>query len=184
MGYRLNIPLLSVLLSLLLAACSDGERMRMEAILDEADSLNRAYIPLSDHDSLLTAAVCFYDRHGSHNDRLRAHYLLGCVYRDLGESPHALECYQAAVDAADTTEADCDYHRLMSVYGQMAILFHAQNLPSDEITMRQKAWRSAILAKDTFASIRCYETMMMPYYLLGDTDQVVNIIGMFYKLKC
>ena len=40
----------------------------------------------------------------------------GCVYRDLGESPHALESFHNAADCADTTSEDCDYRQLMLQY--------------------------------------------------------------------
>ena len=50
----------------------------MLAALDEADSLNRNYIPITS-DSLLREAVDFFDDHGTPNERLRAHYLLGCA---------------------------------------------------------------------------------------------------------
>ena len=43
------LPLLAVLL---LSACYSGQRREMLALLDEADSLNRAYAPLPS-DSLL-----------------------------------------------------------------------------------------------------------------------------------
>ena len=113
-------------LLLLLTAC-DGERGReMSALLDRADSLNRAYLPMTGGlDSLLRDAADYYDRHGSANEQMRAHYLLGCAYRDMGEAPAALQCYQDAVDRADTLSDDCDIRRLMSVYGQMAELYQA-----------------------------------------------------------
>ena len=63
--------------------------------------------------------VDYYDHHGTANERMRAYYLLGCVDRDLGEAPQALECYHDAVDCADTTAQDCDYKLLSRVYGQM-----------------------------------------------------------------
>ena len=82
----------------------------MSSLLDRADSLNRNYVPMTDGiDSLLLEAVEYYDRHGTPNQRMRAHYLLGCSYRDLDDAPQALHCYQDATDAADTLDSDCDY---------------------------------------------------------------------------
>ena len=69
---------------LLLIACGSSERGRMLAVLDEADSLNRNYIPFTT-DSVLKIAAEWFDSHGSANERVRAHYLLGCAYRDMGE---------------------------------------------------------------------------------------------------
>ena len=69
---------------------SSGRRSAMLAVLDEADSLNRSYVPITSDSLLKEASTCF-DHHGTPNERLRAHYLLGCAYRDMGEAPHAIE---------------------------------------------------------------------------------------------
>ena len=60
--------------------------------------------------------------------RLLAHYLLGRAYHDHGEAPMALQCYQDALDCADTLSTDCDYPQLARVYGQMAQIFYEQGL--------------------------------------------------------
>ena len=76
-----------LLLLLTLAACTnEADRQYYAGLMAEADSLNRHYISFTT-DSVMKDAVSFYDRHGSANERMRAHYLLGCVYRDLGEAP-------------------------------------------------------------------------------------------------
>lgn len=93
-----NITILSILFSLVLFSCHDGRRH--EATLQWADSLNRNYINIPS-DSQLVEAVAYYDRHGTPNERMRAHYLLGCSYRDMGEAPKALACYHDAADCAD-----------------------------------------------------------------------------------
>ena len=96
---------------------SSSRRTTMLAVLDEADSLNRSYIPITS-DSLLKEASDYFDSHGTPNERLRAHYLLGCAYRDMSEAPHAIETWQDAITCADTTAADCDYKSLGKVYSQ------------------------------------------------------------------
>ena len=64
----LKLIFLSWLL-LLLAACDGGRRQQMEALLDRADSLNRAYIHMMGGlDSLLSellACLCISLFHGS-----------------------------------------------------------------------------------------------------------------------
>jgi hypothetical protein len=52
--------------------------------------------------------VDFFDRHGTANDQLLAHYLMGRAYHEQGEAPMALQYYQQAAECADTTAADCD----------------------------------------------------------------------------
>ena len=86
-----NLVIVFALLLTLVCCTSEADRERMRALLDRADSMNSAYIPLTDGmDSLLLDATRFYDRHGDADQQMRAHYLLGCAYRDMGEAPAAL----------------------------------------------------------------------------------------------
>jgi len=164
------------LLGFLCLSCTTAEqRQRMAQVIAEADSLNRHYIPMT-CDSLLLQACHYYDRHGSSNERMRAHYLLGCAYRDMGEAPQALECYQDAIAAADTTAADCDYCLMMSINGQMAGLFHAQNLPQDELVCWQHYSKYAMKFGDKHEQIRGSGLLIRPYLLLKDTARVIKII--------
>jgi len=170
------LSLLLFLLGFLCLSCTTAEqRQRMAQVIAEADSLNRHYIPMT-CDSLLLQACHYYDRHGTPNERMRAHYLLGCTYRDMQQAPQALECYQDAIDAADTTAVDCDYRLMMSINGQMAELFHAQNLPQDELASLKAAQICALKEKDTLNYILSYELQMKAYYLLRDTNKVVETI--------
>ena len=41
-----------------------------------------------------------------------AHYVLGFAYRDMGDSPSDLRCFNEAVAVADTSDANCDIHQL------------------------------------------------------------------------
>ena len=138
-----------------------------------ADAANKCYDTLPS-DSLLREVVEFYDRHGTSNEQVRAHYLLGCAYRDLGEAPQALDCFHDAIDRAETTAADCDYRLLMSVYGQMANIFNRQNLPQDELEALERSGHFALLNKDTLNYIRSKELRLKAFDLLGDTSSVIR----------
>lgn len=153
----------------LVTSCGTGKRSNMERLLAEADSINRNYIPFTT-DSMMLDVVDYYDRHGTPNERMRAHYLLGCVYRDLGEAPHAVDCYLDAIAKADTTSADCDYATLGRVYSQMARLFHQQLLLSNEVNARQQASRSFLCAKDTFHAIYHQGMIAGVYVMLNERD--------------
>ncbi len=178
-----NLVLVFVLFLTLVCCTSEADRNRMDALLDRADSMNRTYIPMTDGiDSLLLEATRYYDRHGDANQQVRAHYLLGCAYRDMGEAPAALQSYQNAVDHADTMSSDCDYRRLMSVYGQMAELFHAQNLPSDEFAQKEKYGKYALLIGDTLLYIRNLELYVKPYFLMGDTMGMLKVVQQAHDL--
>ena len=104
-------------------------------------------------DTAFQEVVDYYDRHGNANQRLKAYYLMGCIYRDMHEAPMALQWYLDATEQADTLAADCDYLTLMKVYGQMADIYHSQLMPSEEI----EAYRH-------FS--KCAEMMDSTYYVI------------------
>lgn len=148
---------------------------RMYYYLLLADAANKCYDTLPS-DSILQEVTDFYDRHGSANEQVRAHYLLGCVYRDMGEAPQALDCYHTAICCADTTARDCNYRLLMSVYGQMAYVFHRQNLPHDELDALKKFSKTTLILKDTLEYIKGIEMTVRAYSILNDTIKVVELI--------
>lgn len=162
------------LLLLLFSSCGGGRRAAMLALLDEADSLNRNYLPVTG-DSLLKDAASWFDSHGSANERMRAHYLLGCAYRDKGEAPAALQSYNDAIDCADTTSADCDYRLLSRVHGQMGAVFIKEYLPTPALKEFEKACHFCHLIKDTLAYLLFEEAKIQSYYMLNERDSVISL---------
>ena len=165
-------PWLIYLLLLLLCACQ-GDRMRCE--LQRVDSLNSSDA-LLDTITTMPEVVDYFDLWGSANERMTAHYLLGCVFRDQDNAPMALRCYRDAVGYADTTATDCDYRRLSRIYGQMADLFNRQRAPRLEIEAGRKAVDYAWKAKDTLAAVIFYGSLCGPYHMLNDMDSVLIIL--------
>ena len=93
---------------------STADRMYHQLLL--ADACNRCYDTLPPA-GILREVADFYDRHGSANEQVRAHYLLGCAYRDLGEAPQALQCYQDAASLADgVTTLVCQAQWLVALW--------------------------------------------------------------------
>ena len=177
--------LLTVIAILLAFACctTEAERNRMSALLDRADSMNRAYIPMTDGiDSLLLEATHYYDRHGTANEQMRAHYLLGCAYRDKGEAPAALQSYQDAVDRADTLSSDCDDALLARVYGQMAQVFYRQGLYKEQLRHTKQSSKFAWMGKDTLAALMSYEQESQAYRLLNVQDSMLFVCESVAKL--
>ena len=127
-------------------------------------------------DSEALALVEYYDRpwHRA-NDQMLAYYLLGRAHADMGEAPQAIEAYQTAVERADTTDKDCDLYVLSAVYGQMAEVFEAQNLPEDEIESLNKYCHYSWLNGDTLYAIDGYRALECPYFLLGKYDKILEV---------
>lgn len=151
---------------------SKAQKMRYELLCHKA--MNKACITFTS-DSVMKEVVDYYDNYGSANERMLANYVLGCVYRDMHETPMALEYYNKATEQADTTAADCDYGTLYRVYSQMGFLFSKQYLPYQELNAFDKAEKYAYLAKDTLNAIINYQNKGDAYGYLGKKDSVIAI---------
>lgn len=151
---------------------SKSQRIRHALLL--ADAQNKVYIDFTT-DSAMIAVADYYDHHGTRNEQMRAHYLLGCTYRDMGDVPMELQCFLDATEKADTTDKDCDFHTLAAVYGQIANLYHSQYLPLEELKALGMCERMAGMDNDTLGAIKAYELQLRAYYLLHNNDSVLSI---------
>ena len=143
--------------------------------LQKAQAQNLAYVDFQT-DSVLRIVARFYDSHGTPNDRLRAHYLLGCAYRDLHEAPLALLAWEDAITAADTLSPTCDYATLFRVYGQMADVYFRQLMPEKQLEAQQQFCHYALLAGDTLYYISGLLKKNDAYLALGDTSAIYRNI--------
>ncbi len=130
------------------ARMSKGQRMRYELL--RADAQNKNFVKFTT-DSVLKAVVSYYDSHGTPNERMRANYLLGRAYYDMGETPLALKYYHEAADCADTTQIDCDYKLLSRVHGQMGRLLLDHDALRNALDELEKAAVFSLRCKDTIA---------------------------------
>lgn len=155
-----------------LAACDGGRRERLQ--LEELERQNRAD-SLMTNDSLALALTNYFDRHGTPNEQLRAYYILGRTYADVGEAPRAIEAYNTAADRADTTAADCDYKTLSRVFAQMSDVYYCQGLYREELNSNQCAIRYGFLAADTLAVLLTYAQQMDTYKRLMKPDSMLYV---------
>lgn len=179
MKKKKSILLLYVVVCIL-SGCSH-DRIIFEHVLNQAEKQNADYDSITNLDSIKLAVEYFYE-HGSANEQVRAYYLLGCAYRDMGEAPQALEYYQKAVENADTTQSDCDYRRLAKVHAQMANLFYQQQLPYEQLAELELQQRCAYLAKNYLSAINAIEHKAGVYELLNQIDSVIQIKQSVYQL--
>lgn len=159
---------------LLLAACSVGRRGEMLAQLEELERQNRADSVMQ-NDSLARTLTEYFDSHGSPNERMRAHYILGRTYADMGELPEALEAYNDAAECADTTSSVCDYYTLCRVYSQIAALFYKQNLLDDNLRCLDLSIAYALKANDSIAAINSYGQKLGAYDRRHITDSIISV---------
>ena len=162
------------LLVIVLASCSgDGSQMRQQ--LEELERQNRADSVMT-NDSLAEHLVKYFDRHGTPNERMRAHYILGRTYTDMGEAPRAVDAYLDAASQADTTAADCDYRTLSAVYSQMADVLHRQLLLSDEIEARKHSYHFAVLNGKPIIALSEKKLSASAYILLNKRDSAEMLL--------
>ena len=164
----------AVLLLALTCCTTEADRIRMRAGLDSINMRNRNDLPFTVSD--VQPYVDFFDEQGTSNDRLLAHYLLGRAYHEHGEAPMALQCYQDAVECADTLSTDCDYPQLARVYGQMAQVFYEQGLYRQQLSHEQQSVRFAWKGKDTLLALRNHEQEFFAYKGLGMNDSAIKVI--------
>lgn len=162
------------LLLVLMGCTTADDRARMRVGLDSINVRNRTDQPFTIQD--VEPYVQFFDNHGTPNDRLLAHYLLGRAYNEAGEAPMALQCYQDAADCADTTAKDCDYSQLSRVYGQMAEVFYHQGLYQEQLQTTKVSVRCAWKGGDTLAALMNYEQESFAYKSLGMQDSALVVI--------
>ena len=155
--------------------------MQYAKVLDRAEQQNAHYDSITNFDSI-KLAVEHFDTYGSANERIRAHYLLGCAYRDMGEAPLALESYQDAVNSADTTKPNCDFRQLAKIHSQMASLFYQQLLPYEQLAELEQQYYCALMSKDTIIAINAIEKKAGAFELLNLPDSIINIRLSAYKL--
>lgn len=156
-----------------MSGCSGrGEEMRGQLLSLEA--ANRADSVMR-NDSLAEAVAAYFDRHGTPNERMRAYYMLGRTYFDLGELPRALEIYNQAADCADTTASDCRYDVLSRIHAQKAQVFRALVQPRSQIRELDIARHYAITANDTMMAIDTYARKAGAYEYLKQADSVIVV---------
>lgn len=169
-----NLLLVFALLMTMLCCTTEADRNRMRANLDSINQRNRTNQPFTVQD--VEPLVRFFDRHGTANDRLLAHYLLGRAYYEAGEAPMALECYHDAIDCADTTANDCDFAQLSRVYGQMAKIHCDQGLYRQQLNLTKEAAVYAWKAHDTLSALLNYEQQSVVYRNLHVVDSSIVVV--------
>lgn len=148
---------------------STDSRMRLGLLRTKAQ--NSAGVMFTS-DSVMRNIVEYYESEGDADDCMLAYYLMGSVYRDLGDSPLALQYFNKAAEQADTTSADCDYRLLCRIHGQAANLFLKQEIPYYALKEFAIAERYAMTAGDTLSALVFHEQRANAYYLLNMPDSV------------
>ena len=174
-------------LQLLDSVLADSNRLSthfvMQCRLRSLNAINKfKTVFTSDYVAQAQTLVDYFDNHGTSNEQMLAHYLLGLTYADTHDAPKALEAYHAAAACVDTSHIDCDYHTLSLVHIQMAEIFHQHYQPRTAIAELSIAQQLAYKDKDTLMAIECYFDLSNEYERLGEKDTAFAIATEAAKL--
>ncbi len=166
-----------------ISGMTEAQRMRFHLL--HAKAMNKAYVDFTS-DSIMLKVVDYYDRHGSGYEKMTANYLLGCVYRDLGDAPTAMKYLERATksDGKDIPT----YKTLAHVHGQMAYLLEEQSLAESALRELDVAYKYSILAGDTIDALTILSVKAPVYSLVNkmDSSEIVidSCINMFKRMGC
>ena len=144
------------------------ERLRMKHLLLRANAQNKAW-EFFTSDSIGKTLTKYYDRNGTPNERMLAHYIKGCAYRDMGDEPMALQCFNEAAAAADTADTQCDFYQLSIIHSQMAEIFQNRALPDEGLEAYAMAERYAWRCNDTLRVLNIWSNKS---YCLINKDRI------------
>ena len=173
------VLVLAVVAGVLLSGCTDSHQQQLQ--LEELERQNRADSVMKDVE-LAQSLADHFDRHGTRNEQLRAHYILGRTHADRGELPRAVAAYNDAAERADTTAKDCDYRTLSRVYAQLAQLYYSQLLPDNMIRHERMAMKYTKMANDTMAYLACYAMLAEGYDMKNMKDSALLALSEVYSL--
>lgn len=146
--------------------------LQMKYSMLYADAKNKLFDTMPEAKSFFKV-VEYYDEHGTENEKMKAHYLLGCIYRDLKDAPEALKCYYDA-QSMITDTANCDNDLLMCIWGQMADVYHSQKMTKDYIHGLLKYVEYACVLNDTDQILIGNEHLITAYLNANDTTKALN----------
>ena len=126
-------------------------------------------------DSLQRVLTDYYDRHGTPNERMWAHYLQGRALADLGDCPDAIRAFQKAVTCADTTSSDCDLITLCAIFGQESAIFNAQHMPREQLEALEHYCHFSEKNGQVYNYIRGREFQLLAWYELDDTARCFQL---------
>lgn len=144
--------------------------LQMRYWFDYIDAKNQYYIPLDEQEDLdrMKEVADYYD--GDDEREARAYYLLGSVYRDQGDGPMALECFQKVLEIlGDSYDDDC-IHLQCITNSQIGYLLYYRSLYDISINHFHQALNDDLIIKDSLGLVHNYTDLGNSHYYAGNKD--------------
>ena len=151
-----------------------SEPLRMRHLLLRSNAQNKAYVDFTS-DSIGCLLVDYYTAHGTPNERMLAHYIKGCTYRDMGDQPASLRCYNDAVAAADTSATDCNFYQLSIIHEQIAKIFNDRAMPDNALQAYEYAERYAQKIQDSIGIFTIWGNKSNALITKGEIKEALRI---------
>jgi tetratricopeptide (TPR) repeat protein len=88
-------------------------------------------------DIVIKKLIGYFERKGSQSEKQEVYYYAGSVYRDLHDTPHALECFFKSLDFAYNNK-DCDSTMLRNTYSNLNYLQYRVQNYDDAVSMAKE----------------------------------------------
>ena len=150
------------------------DALQMRHLLLRSNAQNKAYVDFTS-DSIGCLLVDYYDAHGTPNERMLAHYMKGCAYRDMGDQPASLRCYNDAVAAADTSATDCNFYQLSIIHEQIAKIFNDRAMPDNALQAYEYAERYAQKIQDSIGIFTIWGNKSNALITKGEIKEALRI---------
>lgn len=94
-------------------------------------------------DAKVKQLVAYFDHNGNEEERQEAHYYAGSIYRDLLDTPHALEHFLQAMKIAEQA-SHCDSIMLRNTYSNLSYLFNSVQDNQNYLKYAQKEYQISV----------------------------------------
>ena len=155
---------LSMLDSIEVEVRRESEYVRNKADLLRIRLNDKAYkLPTSD--IMIKSLLAFFEENGSIADKQEVYHYAGSIYRDLQDTPRALEHFFKAIDYANENPKECDSVMLANTYSNINYLqFKVQNF--------NEALKAAL--KELEITKKAKSNPTIPFSHLGAVYQELN----------
>mgnify|MGYP003311460449 CR=1 FL=1 len=116
-----------------------NEYTRMKAALLEMRLYDKAYIDATS-DSMVKVITPYFEQNGCGSDLQETYYYAGSTYRDLKDTPRALDYFLKSKDIA-TKNKDCDSTLLRNTFSNLSVLYFSVQDYNNALNMALKEYR-------------------------------------------
>lgn len=147
----------------------------------QAEAMNKNDISMAKI-TYMDDVIKYYSSYGNQDEQAQTLYMMGCVYRDRGNSPLAILYYNKALSTLDIKSNNSDFYLASRIYGQMSEIYSKQRCPQLEQQMNDSAAYYSLKAKDTINYLICKELTGSALYKQGQYEKVKQIAQNAYSL--